>query len=547
MSSSQLSISDEHRDKNGIEVVSSDISSLSPPEAKSISYKAKKFDVTDKEAVDETLAFMLKYDATTPEMTDADEKKLTRKLYIVVAVIAWTNLVFFMDKYTMGFASTFGFFEAIGIDGGVNRYNTMNTLYYVGYILGQSNLYWAQKFGNRKAMITLCFLWNVIMFLTCTLTSYQGAYVLRFFLGFVESVAMTLANITLQQLFPASQKFRIGQIFMIAAQFAQLPISFIAYGLLKQKTPPSIPLWKVFVIIIGCLTTFTLFLIIWLYPTNPTDARFLTIEEKVWTIRRLQKTNGASIGTKRFKKYQAVEAIKDPVTWYYVGAMFSLMLCNNITYIENIIFTELGLTSVLNTYLVTAAGSGFYVVCGIFTFFAMKWWPRVWNNTFTIIFWVFICLVPCILMAALPWSVDKKVFLAMTLICSVFGCSWIGIVSAYQSSCAGYTKMLVRTGLSMAAYSIANIIASRIYYDSAAPRYYVAWGIQSGGFFFCIVFILLAYFTLSKRNVVRLAALELESEKDFGLVETEGGEEKAVNLANLDLTDLENERFIYPL
>lgn len=501
---------------------------------------------TSKDA-DITLQFMLENEKHVEEITPERQTKLTRKLYIYVALITWINLVFFMDKITMAYAGTFGFFDAIGVSSGVDRYDTMNTLYYVGYILGQANLLWAQKVGIRKTMIILAFLWNVLMFLTCTLTTYQGAYALRFFLGFVESIAMTLENITLQQLFPASQKARIGQIFIIAALSCQIPVSFIAYGLLKGP-PTSIPIWKIFVIIIGCMTTVTLGLIVWIYPSNPTDLRFLTVEEKVWTIRRVQRANGASIGSKVFKKYQAIEAVRDPVTWYYIGAMFSLMLCNNITYIENIIFVDIGLTSTLNSFVVTAAGSGFTVFCGIITFFLMRWYPKLWNNTFTTVFWSIFSFIPSILMIALPWSTNKEVFLAMTLISTVFGCAWINIVSANQSTCSGYTKMLVRTGLSMAAYSVANIIASRIYYDAGAPRYYVAWGIQAGGFFFTAVFMILGYFTLKGRNKERLAAIALEdASEDVGLIETDGGDKKEVNLANLDLTDLENKRFIYPL
>ncbi|KAL6925943.1 hypothetical protein ACO0SA_000552 [Hanseniaspora valbyensis] len=512
-------------------------------------HSKKELTIKPSKDADITLNFMLKNDVNVREITPEEDTKLTRKLYIYVALITWINLVFFMDKITMAYAGTFGFFEAIGVESGVDRYDTMNTLYYVGYILGQINLLWAQRVGIRRTMIILAFFWNLLMFLTCTLHSYQGAYALRFFLGFVESIAMTLENITLQQLFPPIQKARIGQIFILAALACQIPISFIAYGLLVGPTT-AIPVWKIFVIIIGCLTTVTLLLIIWLYPSNPTDLRFLTVEEKVWTIRKVQRSTGASLGSKVFKKYQAIEAVKDPVTWYYVGAMFSLMLCNNITYIENIIFVDIGLTSTLNSFIVTAVGGAFTVVCGIITFFLMKFYPRVWNNTFTAIFWALFSLVPSILMLALPWDINKKVFLALILASTVFGCSWINIVSANQSTCAGYTKMLVRTGLSMAAYSVANIIASRIYYDAGAPRYYVAWGIQTGGFLFTAIFMALAYYVLKRRNKERLAAIALEddeNEEQLGLVETDGGEKQEVNLANLDLTDLENKRFIYPI
>lgn len=101
--------------------------------------------------LDETRQFMIQYESTATEpLTKSERRKLNWKLYGIVFLVSWTNLVFFMDKYTMSYAAEFGFFKAIHIDSGVNRYNNMNTLYYVGYIIGQVNLWWAQKSVTEK-------------------------------------------------------------------------------------------------------------------------------------------------------------------------------------------------------------------------------------------------------------------------------------------------------------------------------------------------------------------------------------------------------------
>jgi hypothetical protein len=57
---------------------------------------------------------------------------------------------------------------------------------------------------------------------------------------------------------------------------------------------------------------------------------------------------------------------------------------------------------------------------------------------------------------------------------------------------------------------------------------------------------LVIWFILKKRNDVRKRLIEEEGvAKGFVTDETEG--EIEVDIANLDLTDLENDKFIYPL
>lgn len=98
-------------------------------------------------------------------------------------------------------------------------------------------------------------------------------------------------------------------------------------------------------------------------------------------------------------------------------------------------------------------------------------------------------------------------------------------------------------------YGIANIIAPQLWQAKDGPRYYTAWIVQIiFAFFLAPISALVIRFILKRRNERRIAASR--TEPALGIITDSSDECRTsfkANLALLDLTDLENERFIYPL
>lgn len=200
---------------------------------------------------DITLAFLEKYDAEVPEITPEEEKRLSRKVVsIILFLTAFTNLLLYADKATLSYSSIFGMWEDTHMD--QNKYNNSSTLFYVGYIVGQVNLILVQKFPLGKLLTITSFCWSMIIFLHCTAFNYQGIYALRFFLGFVEGVAVPMLNTTMGQFLTAREKAATAPLFYSTCLGVTIPVGFIAYGILYAKS--SVPTWKLFMIIIGGCT-----------------------------------------------------------------------------------------------------------------------------------------------------------------------------------------------------------------------------------------------------------------------------------------------------
>ncbi|CCH44612.1 putative membrane protein [Wickerhamomyces ciferrii] len=495
--------------------------------------------ITSKDA-DATLKFQEEYDSQVPEITPQQEAKLSRKVcWFIISFAALVDLLVYMDKAVLSYASLFNYWEDVGLDQG--RYNNINTLFYIGFLVGQiPGNYLILKLPVGRFLFILVCVWTIILFLNCVALHYSGILVLRFFLGLVESPIIPLLNVTLAQFLTANEKAASSPLFFSTCLGVTIPTGFIAYGVMFIKS--SVALWKIFTIIIASMTFCLAILVFFFYPNNPATAKFLTLEERIWTIRRVQKTTGSAIEQKFFKKYQFIECLKDPITWLFFTAMLFYNLANNLTFQQNLLFTGIGGVSNLDSTLVSVASGGFSVVCCLISSVILLKVDNMsaWSN----VIWIIPSFIGSILAIALPW--DNKVGLLAVVCMSapVFGLPMILTISWGFTSCSGYTKKVTRNGVLMAGYSVGNLISPQLWVG--APRFYVAWIIQLVlSFTAAPAICILIWFILRKRNIKRREAMN-EDEK-VGVIQDKEGNEVVVNVAALDLTDWENKAFIYPL
>ncbi|CAR31109.1 ZYRO0E10142p [Zygosaccharomyces rouxii] len=503
-----------------------------------INDQEKKYAVVKSKDTDVVLKFMEEHDSEVPEITPDQERTLRRKVALIIVGFTFLiDLTLYSDKAVLSYDSILGLFQDTGLT--QNTYNDANTLFYVGYLIGQFNLIFVQKFSIGRVVAIMTGVWTIVIFLHCTAYNYQGIIALRFFLGFVESIAVPTLNITMNQFLTPSEKNSYGPIWYISSMGVTIPVGFIAYGILYAKS--NVPTWKLFTIIIGgCTFLITILVFLW-YPNNPADAKFLSTNEKVWVIRRVQKSSRASIEQKVIKKYQIVEAVKDPITWLFFLFFLTQQLANNLAYQQNLLFEGLGHITNLDSTLVSVASGGFASVCSIVATVFLLYTKDY--TAFSVVFWSIPSFASSIALTTIPW--DKRIaLLAMLCVASpLFGIPWILMFSWNTTSCSGYTKRITRNAIVMIGYSISNIISPQIWRAKDAPRYIPAWIVQIVlSFFFAPMLALVVRYILKKRNVRRLTDLKSNN----GLVEIDG-EAVKVDVAMLDLTDLENKSFIYPL
>ncbi|KAI1807814.1 putative allantoate permease of the major facilitator superfamily [Daldinia bambusicola] len=484
-------------------------------------------------------------------LTPEKEKALRRKLYRnIMVLISAINIILFIDKSTLGYAAILGLFEETGIT--KDQYNNLNTFFYVGYLAAQwPGHYLLQKLPFGRFVASIIGLWAVVIFLHCVATKYAGLVVLRLALGAVEAVIVPAMEITMGMFFNREEQAFLQPIFWLTCLGAPIVTGFISYGLLWSSSSSVLP-WKLFMIITGGLT---LLLAVWAwfcYPSNPAEARFLTLEEKVQVIQRVHGSSQSSIEQKQFKKSQLIETLKDPVSWLFTLQAFTLMYSNNLTYgQQNLLTTSLGVSS-LGSTLVSVAGGAFGVVLCIVAAIALKWYPG--NLATHSVVWCIPAVAGGIGMVAIPWERKLGLLACLLLAGHTYGITYIIALGWTTSSAAGYTKKLTRNVMFMIGYSVGNLVSPQIWVPSAAPRYYGAWiSMIVVSWVGTPAILVVIHFILARRNQEReaLIAEMSEEEREAGRVEQydEDGRvvTRKVDIAMLDLTDLENKFFIYPL
>ncbi|EEB09118.1 allantoate permease [Schizosaccharomyces japonicus yFS275] len=466
-------------------------------EAKSSTESKLKSGVEVHSEVDAAYELLREAESLDP-ITPKEEKRLKFKLYtFVFGLVFIIDLMLFIDKATLSYASILGLFEDAHINS--DQYNNMNTIFYVGYIIAQ----WP---GH-------CLLWEA----------------------------------TMSMFFTLEEQALVQPIFWVSCLGSNIPAGFIAYGV--QYINSSLHPWRIFMFITG---GFTFFLSIWAvfyYPDNPMTAHFLTRTERIRIIVRVKESTKSSIEQKVFKKEQFYEALRDPISWLFAVQSFTLMLSNNLAYQQNLLFTSLNISN-LNSTLVGVASAGFDIVCCIISTFLMSIFRS--QSAIFASFWCLPAIAGGIVAVALPWS-NKLGILLGIILASPFGITYIIALGWSMSSTAGYTKKLTRSAMYMIAYAVANIIGPQLWQSRDSPRYYPAWIVQIVvAWTITPIILFVIRFILARRNNERRALQAEKAEADNKMfvdaVDKNGNPIRTeIDVTMLDLTDLENKKFIYPL
>lgn len=91
---------------------------------------------------------------------------------------------------------------------------------------------------------------------------------------------------------------------------------FLAYGVAHSSPTRKPAQWQLLLIVCASLSLILGVVFWWLFPDSPMEARFLTTDEKIKVVQRIQ-SNQSGIETKVWKREQLIEAVKDPKTWLF--------------------------------------------------------------------------------------------------------------------------------------------------------------------------------------------------------------------------------------
>ncbi|KAL2018064.1 hypothetical protein VTK56DRAFT_1296 [Thermocarpiscus australiensis] len=459
--------------------------------------------------------------------------------FLIPSMVFGYGIVYY-DKAILGSAVLFGMTSDLELsltDRSTNpptvdtsRLSWATSLFYFGMLAGLYPMSFAlQRFDIGRILGGVVILWAAVCMLTAAVTSYQGLYAQRFFLGFVESIVPTgfmciISGYYTQQ----EQSLRQSWWFSSTGLFTIIG-GALNYGF-AQIQGGGLHSWQYIYLLAGALT-FLFGLFCFAMPNSPVSAWFLTGEERFAAVERLRYSQ-TGVRCTKIKMSQIKESFLDVKVYLIFIMMASAYTVNGaVSGFGPLIVSTFG-WSTLDSILFQFPLGG---LCFIVILLTGYLGSRISN--IRILMLILTCL-PVIAGCAIIWKSEWTYRAAAPVvgysITGFFGGTVSLIITIGMSNVAGHTKKSFMAATVFIAYCVGNIVGPQLIKSQTRPQHYPELWL---GLIICYVICIAAsaalYVVLMTANKKKLAA-------------NVDGTERA-KLAFQDLTDMENPYFRYVL
>ncbi|KAL4915240.1 major facilitator superfamily domain-containing protein [Aspergillus aurantiobrunneus] len=503
--------------------------------------------VINQQDADDTTIFYNKHKNQVGPLTPQARGKLVAKnFWFLLIQTWWISFLIHLDKSTLSQASTMGIFDDVSMS--KNEYNRLFILFYAGYLVALWPGAWiSQRVGHKRFIAGSLFLWALLIGVHPAVRTGRQMMAVRFLLGMTESQIVPSTAVLHQAFFPPKQSPWVQLLWWAFGSMANVMLTMVAYKLIRDDNAGvlagGINSWK-WLHIICALLTFTIFVPLLIFlPNSPVDAKWLSREEKVHTIEIIRETH-AGITNSTFKWSQVCESFTDYKSWLFIFHMFFNELPNNTSQQLPLIIVGFGFTA--------AESALFNIVKPLWGFIlilvsaAMLYGTRL-GTGYTCAISYMPCLIGGIIELASPW--DNKVALVVGTQISTFKPSYLLGLNWAGTTTTGHTKKLTLMTSCIVAASVANMISPEFWESKYQPRYVLPWAFMTAFWVISPAMCLVIRFYLQRENRRRetvLAEGGMDSEEENEAIDT-GSEIVKVGGRDLDRTDRENLRFVYPL
>lgn len=350
------------------------------------------------------------------------------------------------------------------------RLSWATSIFYFGMLGGLYPMTFAlQRFDMGRVLGAVVILWSAICMLTAAVTSWQGLFVQRFFLGFVESIIPTGFMCIIAGYYTQSeQSLRQSWWFSSTGLFTIIG-GALNYGF-AQITGGGLKRWQYIYLLAGSLT-FLFGLFCFALPNSPVSAWFLTNEERFAAVERLRHGQ-TGVRCTRFKSSQLKEAVLDVKVWLIAIMMASAYTVNGaVSGFGPLIVSTFGWDTVESIVFQFPLGALCFIVILATGYLGSKF------NNIRIFMLIFTCL-PVIAGCAMIWKSTWSHHAALPVvgysITGFFGGTVSLIITIGMSNVAGHTKKSFMAATIFVAYCVGNIVGPQLIWSQTKSRHYPA-------------------------------------------------------------------------
>ncbi|KAF2224852.1 major facilitator superfamily domain-containing protein [Elsinoe ampelina] len=247
-----------------------------------------------------------------------DLQKILRKIDLrLIPMLALLYLLSFLDRGNIGNAKIEGLQEDLRMTG--SQYNWCLTAFFFTYCAFEvpSNML-LKKFRPSIYLASIMVAWGTVMTLMGIVRNYTGLLIARIFLGIAEAGLFPGVAYFLTMWYCRFEVQTRQALFFSAASIAGAFSGLLAYGISFMDGVGNLEGWRWIFILEGIATVLVAFIAFYTLYDYPQTAPFLTIEERIFIVHRLN-FDGQDVKTD--SHHRVVQSNK--FGWHYVRQAFS--------------------------------------------------------------------------------------------------------------------------------------------------------------------------------------------------------------------------------
>ncbi|KAI6900132.1 MFS general substrate transporter [Hortaea werneckii] len=401
------------------------------------------------------------------DFSESEQRKVRWKIDLVILpIFLITQMLQFIDKTALNYANIFGYQDDLKLVG--KQFNYLAAMVYAGYFFGQYPCgVLIGRYPAQKVLGICCLLWGLMVLILTQCHTFSSALAVRFIMGIFEA-AVTPGLTLMTGFWYKRSEIPLRQcIWYSSLGWGGIVGSYISMGITKLAPDTQPARWEILFFILGGATMIWSFVIYFLLPDVPSNARFFNHREKLVAVHRVAG-NDTGIKNKHFDRKQAVVAFWDPKAILLFISVFAAAIPNGVVNsFSTIIIKDMGFTNTRTTEL-KSVGDAVQIVAlligGTVTL-------NVRNSRLcTATFFNVLCTIAAACMAFLPRS-ETWARLACFWLVNAQSVGFTVSLVTISSNMGGYTHRAMANAFVFTAYCWGNFAGPFVVKPSQAPEY----------------------------------------------------------------------------